>query len=99
MTVQRLRTEYVLPPKFFLSGISTAMASMLSIFTRCWKSWIVPGHRSRFSGEDDDGANNDGAGDARREDELVVPAPARLVAHRDDGSTRFARRGSGLPLY
>src|SRR5216117_1450696 len=29
MTVQRVRTEYVLPPKFFFSGISIGMASML----------------------------------------------------------------------
>jgi hypothetical protein len=27
-TVERFRTEYVLPPKFFVSGMSIAMASI-----------------------------------------------------------------------
>src|SRR2546425_3191521 len=31
MTVQRVRTVYVLPPKFFFSGISIGMASILSM--------------------------------------------------------------------
>src|SRR5207249_3586182 len=46
MTVQRLRTAYVLPPKFFVSGISIAIASTL--WTRmvpCRPDPLVPSVR------------------------------------------------------